>query len=114
MLTDKEIQFIIGNESCDTDKLLLSASRYPDINIPICVNCIIARRKLKIKVPQWLNYPSLLFPTTLSLEQCSSECTALYKQIFISKGDTVADLTGGLGVDTWAFALKADYVDYFE
>lgn len=114
MLTDKEIQFIIGNESCDTDKLLLSASRYPDINIPICVNCIIARRKLKIKVPQWLNYPSLLFPTTLSLEQCSSESTALYKQRFISKGDTVADLTGGLGVDTWAFALKADYVDYFE
>lgn len=47
--------------------------------------------------------PDIIFPATVSMEQCSSEATARYK-VSIVHGDSFADLTGGFGVDTMALA----------
>lgn len=44
-----------------------------------------------------------------SFEQASSERTALYKSTLFS-GKTVLDLTGGLGVDDWAFSKSFESV----
>lgn len=56
-------------------------------------------------------------PSSLNFEQCSSEAAAAYKaQVMASFGPVgkVADLTGGLGVDSSAFAKVADSVLYVE
>src|SRR5574344_1807097 len=108
------IQFILEHENDDTAALLLSSSRFPGIDVSLAVNCINARNKIKYKIPSWYKYPSLIFPFPISIEQCSSELTALYKQRFVSESDTVADLTGGLGMDTWAYSLKSKQVWYYE
>lgn len=68
-------------------------------------------RKVEAKIPSW---KGMELPSSLSYEQCSSERTAAYKLRFVHEGDVVADLTGGLGVDSAAFASKASVVHYFE
>ena len=81
-------------------------------------------QKVARKLPAWAAVDGLEIPSALSLEQCSSSATALYKQALIASrsGELAADvplrivldLTGGLGVDSWAFAQVAERVVYFE
>lgn len=106
--------FILANSDSDVTRLLLGASRFPDVDMRLAAQCILARSKIKSKIPSWHLHPELEFPISLSLEQCSSEETALYKQRFVSEGIKMADLTGGLGVDSFFFSKKAGSVDYFE
>lgn len=105
--------FIREHITGDTDKLLLSASRFPDIDMPFAVNQILARRQIREKLPSWFSNEDLIFPSRLSAEQCSSESTAQYKQQLF-RGNTFCDLTGGLGVDTFYFAQKAQQATYIE
>ena len=74
--------------------------------------------RMESKVPQWASFPGIIWPSRLSVEQCSSSETALNKaRIAVSitgpKG-CVADLTGGLGVDSWAFSKTVGKVLYNE
>ena len=84
-------------------------------------------QKVARKLPAWAAVDAdrraagldpLEFPSALSLEQCSSSLTAMYKAVQAAATDvplgTVLDLTGGLGVDSWAFAQVAERVVYFE
>ena len=112
-------------------------------------------QKVARKLPAWAAVDAdrraagldpLEFPSALSLEQCSSSATALYKANLAGQAaaaappdpadptidttkdaelnpgavaadvplGTVLDLTGGLGVDSWAFAQVAERVVYFE
>lgn len=79
-----------------------------------------ARRSGKAaqKMPSW-DVSELEFPSDLCLEQCSSEAAAMYKADVIKRlnqgtGLRIADLTGGLGVDSWAFSKLASAVFYNE
>lgn len=116
-------RFVSEHINDDTSKLILNKSKWPDIDMDMVVNCIESRRKLKGKVPEWHENPLLVFPAKLSAEQCSSSATGRYKATFaesiasVSRGDegwNIADLTGGLGVDSWFFAQKARFVLYNE
>ncbi|MDD2438576.1 MAG: SAM-dependent methyltransferase [Massilibacteroides sp.] len=106
--------FIEEQAESDTNRLLLDAARYPEIDIPFVVDQILSRKKIREKLPSWYANKALVFPTSLAAEQCSSERTALYKQRLIRPGEHVCDLTGGLGVDTFAFSRKARQVTYIE
>lgn len=106
-------QFIREHFNDSTDRLLLTASRYPGIDIPFVVDQIESRRQIRNKLPSWYNQEELIYPSRLSAEQCSSEQTARYKQQLI-KGDCICDLTGGLGVDSYYFAKKAPKIIYIE
>lgn len=99
-ITPEIIKFIREHENDDLNKLLLSAPRFPQINIRFAVEQITARKTIKDKVPEWYAHDNILYPSTLSIEQCSSESTARYKQRLVN-GKTLCDLTGGLGVDTY-------------
>jgi 16S rRNA G966 N2-methylase RsmD len=55
----------------------------------------------------------MLFPVHLSIEQCSSEASARYKASLL-QGQTFADLTGGLGVDTCFISQHFQQADYVE
>ena len=67
------------------------------------------KKKLAAKLPSWAAVNGLDIPSSLCLEQCSSELTAGYKAGLVG-GGRVADITGGLGVDSWAFSKVASRV----
>ena len=110
----------------DTTRLIMNKAKWPEIDMDMAVNCIESRRKLKGKVQEWCDEPRLVFPRKLSAEQCSSSATGIYKAELAAKiasseqagktdkGFRLADLTGGLGVDSWFFSKKAEQVLYCE
>ncbi|MCR5710363.1 MAG: class I SAM-dependent methyltransferase [Bacteroidales bacterium] len=108
------INFVIEHEGDDPSRLLLSAARWPGVDVRRAARTIEARRKVRLKLPSWHAVPALDYPRSLPLEQCSSEKTALYKRRFAEPGCRIADLTGGLGVDTWALARDAAEAHYCE
>ncbi len=94
-------EFIIQHKDDDTDSLLLSAKRYPDIDVPYAVDQIEARRRLKNKLPEWYAVSDdLVMGGRIPAEQCSSEVTAKYKRSLVL-GESLCDLTGGMGVDLY-------------
>lgn len=113
-MTPALMAFIQAHLSDDPDRLLLSASRYPEIDMPFVVAQITARRQIKEKLPTWYQQEQLLFPAKIAAEQCSSEQTALYKQQLVTEGDTLCDLTGGLGIDSYYFSRRVKQVYYIE
>lgn len=72
-----------------------------------------ALERVLAKVPLWAGI-DLQIPGSLAAEQCSSAATALYKAELLNDCKTIADLTGGLGVDCWAFAQNAKTVYHNE
>lgn len=116
------VEFARGHEGEDTARLLLSGARYPGVDMGAVVQQIEGRRTAREKWPGLLECEDFLYPPRLNREQASSDETALHKvcvadelcgkEAFI----TVADLTGGMGVDSIAFArrshsIKLDYVE---
>ena len=114
MAYQKFTEFIIAHEADSPAELMLHRDRWPEIDMELAVRCIRGRQAARHKLPLWYAEPGLVYPQSLSLEQCSSQATALYKQRFVNSGDRVADLTGGLGADSWSLSQTAASVDYFE
>ena len=110
-------EFILAHEADDLARLALSRDRYAAEveDFDMALTTLEVRRKLRLKVPEWYAVPSLRYPFRLSGEQCSSAETASYKAAVASvAGRRIADLTGGLGVDSWAFSKVAAAVLYNE
>lgn len=116
---EKLLDFISQHLSDDTTRLILDKGKWPDIDMEAAVNCIESRHKLRGKVQEWYDNPRLFFPLKLSAEQCSSSATGRYKaalaeRIADKEEWKLADLTGGLGVDSWFFSQRASQVMYNE
>ena len=73
-----------------------------------------ASSRVLSKVPEWKCLEWVEVPDRLSSEQCSSSATAIYKAGLLRNCKTIADLTGGLGVDSWAFSRTAEKVYHNE
>ena len=71
------------------------------------------RKIIANKLPSWAENMSILFPVKISLEQCSSEATAIYKAGLV-RGESLVDLTGGFGVDCSFLSRNFTSVDYVE
>jgi 16S rRNA G966 N2-methylase RsmD len=97
----------------DPAHLALQARRHPGLPVPELVRQIQARQKARTKLPEWADNPDLAFPPALSVEQASSARTAAFKAALVD-GQHLADLTGGFGADTAAFAQVVAHVDYVE
>ena len=73
-----------------------------------------AGSRVLAKVPEWKCLEWIEVPDMLSAEQCSSSATAMYKAGLLKGCKTIADLTGGLGVDSWVFSQVAGKVYHNE
>lgn len=114
-MTKEFIDFVVEHQDEDTARLLLSAARYPAIDMPAAVQQIEGLRTAREKWPGLLECEEFIYPPRLNREQSSSEATALYKiRTGKWKEKSVVDLTGGMGIDTLAFARVAGHVDYVE
>ena len=116
---EKLTAFVQEHIADDLTRLVLDRKKWPDIDLDLAVSCIQSRRKLKDKVHDWYMNPELIFPVSLSAEQCSSTATGIYKaELALNIAGNIpfrlADLTGGLGVDSWYFSQKASQVWYHE
>ena len=111
-LNDTTRQFIRENLNADVPTLALKKAPV-GTDFSLALRQIAARQLLQKKVPQWAENEDLLFPAHLSIEQCSSEATAQYKATLL-QGQSLADLTGGLGIDTFYISQHFQQTDYVE
>ena len=105
-------QFIRENLNADVPTLALKKAPV-GTDVSLALRQIEARQLLRKKVPSWSENEDLLFPVHLSIEQCSSEASAQYKASLL-QGHSFADLTGGLGVDTYFISQHFQQADYVE
>lgn len=110
--------FIHTHQHADVLKLALQASLYPNIEMKLALQQIQGRQKAKTKLPFLYLNPQIIYPTALSVEQCSSEMAAKQKAVCLEKivaqKKTLVDLTGGFGVDTYFFSQLFEQVSYVE
>ena len=112
-LSLETLRFIEENACADVRSLALQAKKYPQVDMAMAVVQIAGRQIAEAKVPSWYRTEGLLYPKHLSMEQCSSEATAIYKAGLV-EGDTFADLTGGFGIDCSFLSRKFKQADYVE
>lgn len=113
-ILNTEIQdFINSNLKSDITKLILKGCPFTHVSIQEIAEQIISKNKCESKLPTWFKTPNCYFPNKLNIEQTSSEITAKYKSDLIH-GNSLIDITGGLGVDTFYFSQKVKNITYCE
>ena len=96
-------EFIVQHKTDDVRKLALK--KVPEgVDITFCLQQIEGWQLAQKKIPEWAATDGLLYPPHLSMEQCSSQQTALYKRGVVERllngqCDEMMDLTGGFGID---------------
>ena len=94
-------------------ELSLKDSPFEGIKTAELINQIQAKLKCKKKLPKWFKSMQILYPNKLNIEQSSSELTANYKNKLI-KGESLVDITGGFGVDSYYFSKKIKRIIHCE
>lgn len=124
--------FIRQHQDEDVRQLAFLGSKYPEVDMPFALDQIRGRKMARVKLPRWASLEGIIYPPHISMEQCSSESTALYKAelaarllgLPVSSSGTemkaeneieFVDLTGGFGVDFSYIAarlgVKSMYVE---
>ena len=112
-MNEQTTKFILEFENADILQLALYSKKYSEVDVKLAIRQILGRQKIKSKVPRFYNSSKLLYPLQISLEQSSSEVTAIYKSE-LCEGKTLADLTGGFGVDCCFLSSHFERVSYVE
>ena len=119
MKNEATIGFVQEHREEDVRKLALQARRDSDVDLPWALDQIQGWQTARRKLPSWAAINGIVYPPHLSMEQCSSQQTALYKCSIMDrlpKGshETLVDLTGGFGVDFAFMAQRAQRAIYVE
>ena len=113
MFNKETIEFIAANRDKEPSALALQTRRYPSVDMREAVTQIEGWQTARYKLPTWAETEGIIYPPRISMEQCSSETTALYKAA-IAKGNRLADLTGGFGIDCSYMSRGFQEVAYIE
>lgn len=105
MLNEETRQYIQAHVHEDVRTLALRGCKVEGVDFRFALQQIEGRQKARTKLPDFFENPDILYPATISMEQCSSTATAQYKASLV-EGDTFADLTGGFGIDTFALSRR--------
>lgn len=121
-------EFITQNLDADIRDLALRHAGRTDIDLHYALDQIAGRRTAQTKLPMWVATDGIIYPPHISMEQCSSEQTAMYKAkvaqrliaelpvlpVLPPNPTTLIDLTGGFGVDFSFLAPMFDKAVYIE
>ena len=116
-ISPETLAFIEEHAEDNVQALALRATRYPKVNMSTAIVQIAARQTARTKLPTWWKIAGIRYPHHLSMEQCSSEVTALYKATLIPEGmkrERITDLSGGFGVDFACMARGFERATYVE
>jgi hypothetical protein len=119
MKNEATISFVQEHREEDVRKLALQARRDSDVDLPWALDQIQGWQTARRKLPSWAAINGIVYPPHLSMEQCSSQQTALYKCSIMDRlpegsHETLVDLTGGFGVDFAFMAQRAQRAVYVE
>lgn len=124
--------FIRQHQDDDVRQLAFLGSKYSEVDMPFALDQIRGRKMARVKLPRWASLEGIIYPPHISMEQCSSESTALYKAELAARLLSLpasssgiemkaeneiefVDLTGGFGVDFSYIAarlgVKSMYVE---
>lgn len=112
-LLNREVQQFIIDFEGDISRLAFSGSPFENVSVQELIQQIEGRKKIEKKLPLWFETPNILFPPKVNLEQTSSEITAKYKASLV-RGKSLADITGGFGIDGYYFSKEFTSVHHFE
>ncbi|MEP2023397.1 MAG: SAM-dependent methyltransferase [Reichenbachiella sp.] len=107
------LEFIQTHLNDDPVALVLQSKKIPDLPIREIAAQIQSRKKAQLKLPEWFANQEIIFPHGVSMEQCSSEETAKYKASLV-EGKSLADLTGGFGIDLFYLSRQFKKANYIE
>ncbi len=116
VLTDDNFySWIDSHMTADIQALRLSTHARHDIDYDAAITQIECRRKFGAKLAATLAaVPRFYFPSVLAGEQATSDLLASYHASKVADGESVADLTAGLGIDVFHIARRASCVTAVE
>lgn len=113
-LLQSEVQeYLEAHVATPLATFILKGSPFQEITVQELAQQLDGKRRVKGKLPLWYHTKGILFPPKVNLEQTSSETTARYKSPLL-KGNTLIDITGGLGVDSYYFSKVMTHVTHVE
>ena len=126
------LDYVRQHADDDVRMLALRGCKDSEVDLTLALQQIAGRQTARHKLPTWAATEGLLYPPHLSMEQCSSEQTALYKQRIAARlcreaqsldataqsldawAKRLVDLTGGFGVDFSFMSQAFDHAVYVE
>ena len=79
IMNQATLDFIRQHQDDDVRQLAFLGSKYPEVDMPFALDQIRGRKMARVKLPRWASIEGIIYPPHISMEQCSSEQTALYK-----------------------------------
>ena len=79
IMNQATLDFICQHQDDDVRQLAFLGSKYPEVYMPFALDQIRGRKMARVKLPRWASIDGIIYPPHISMEQCSSEQTALYK-----------------------------------
>ena len=79
IMNQATLDFIRQHQDDDVRQLAFLGSKYPEVDMPFALDQIRGRKMARTKLPRWASIEGIIYPPHISMEQCSSEQTALYK-----------------------------------
>lgn len=112
--------FIAAYREDDITQTALRTRQFPDVDAAFALQQIEGWQKARLKLPSIAAIPGWIWPRRLSVEQSSSEECAALKQRILSDSFragaklTGADLTGGMGIDSFFLSRLTEEWTYVE
>ena len=82
IMNQATLDFIRLHQDDDVRQLAFLGSKYPEVDMPFALDQIRGRKMARVKLPRWASIDGIIYPPHISMAQCSSEQTALYKADF--------------------------------
>ncbi|WP_415060305.1 THUMP-like domain-containing protein [Flavobacterium sp.] len=113
LLTNEIQEYIRKQCENPTSQLAFQKNPFPHVEWKLILQQIEAKAKAKEKLPLWYSTRNIIYPSKISVEQTSSEKTAIFKSSLI-RGKKIIDLTGGFGIDAYFFSKQFESVIHSE
>lgn len=118
LLDEATLEFVRLHRKDDVRRLALLGDKFPEVDIRAALDQIRGWQQACRKLPSLSQNTDVYYPPHLSMEQCSSEATAVYKAQLVRRllpeQGSMTDLTGGFGIDCYYIGRQFKKVDYVE
>lgn len=114
----KETRTFIEQHRTDDVRQLALRKAPAGVDLPAALTQIAGWQAARHKLPNISMGADLIYPPLISIEQCSSEVTAVFKATVVNRmsgaKDTFVDLTGGFGSDCFSLSQIFRQTTYVE
>ena len=122
-------QYVQEHRMDDVRRLALSGGKSAEVDMSFALQQIAGWQTARRKLPSWAAIDGIIYPPHLNMEQCSSEQTAQYKAMVVSRNLGISksrnaemsknqgafvDLTGGFGIDFYWMSQQFGKRTYVE